>query len=38
MPLHFEEAPANMLTNTALDTVSKTPEYKVCSVRLEKAV
>ena len=36
MPLHFEEAAANLLTNAALDPISKTPEYKVCGVRLEK--
>ncbi len=36
MPLHFEEAAANLLTNPALDPISKTPEYKVCAVRLEK--
>jgi predicted molibdopterin-dependent oxidoreductase YjgC len=36
MPLHFEEAPANLLTNTAMDPISKTPEYKVCAVRVEK--
>ncbi len=38
MPLHFEEAAANLLTNPALDPVSKTPEYKVCGVRLEKVM
>lgn len=38
MPLHFEEAAANLLTNPALDPISKTPEYKVCAVRLEKVV
>ena len=36
MPLHFEEAAANLLTNPALDPISKTPEYKVCAVRVEK--
>lgn len=36
MPLHFEEAAANLLTNPALDPISKTPEYKVCAVKLEK--
>lgn len=38
MPLHFEEAAANLLTNAALDPISKTPEYKVCAVKLEKIV
>ncbi len=37
MPFHFREAPANMLTNPALDPVAKIPELKVCAVRLEKA-
>ena len=36
MPLHFEEAAANLLTNTAMDPISKTPEYKVCAVKLAK--
>ena len=36
MPLHYEEAPVNLLTNAALDPISKTPEYKVCAVKLEK--
>jgi formate dehydrogenase major subunit len=34
---HFAEAAANILTNAdSLDPVAKIPEYKVCSVRLEK--
>ncbi len=36
MTFHFAESPANMLTNPALDPVSKIPEYKVCAVRIEK--
>lgn len=36
-PLHFAEAMVNLLTNTALDPVSRTPEYKVSAVKLEKA-
>jgi len=36
MPLHFEEAAANLLTSPAMDPISKTPEYKVCAIRLEK--
>jgi len=36
MPFHFHEAPANVLTNPALDPVAKIPEYKVCAVRLRK--
>ncbi|MGA7827286.1 MAG: formate dehydrogenase subunit alpha [Geobacteraceae bacterium] len=35
MPFHFAEGAANMLTNPALDPVSKIPEYKVCAVRIE---
>jgi len=37
MPFHFSEAPANMLTNNALDPISKIPEYKVCAARVELA-
>ncbi len=37
IPFHFKEAAANLLTNPALDPVSKIPELKVCAVRLEKA-
>ena len=35
-PLHFAEAMVNLLTCTALDPVSKTPEYKIRVVRLER--
>ena len=35
IPFHFGQAAANKLTNSALDPVSKIPEYKVCAVRLE---
>jgi len=34
MPFHFEEGPANLLTNNALDPVAKIPEYKVCAARI----
>lgn len=37
MPFHYYEAAANKLTNATLDPVAKIPEYKVCSVRVEKA-
>jgi formate dehydrogenase major subunit len=37
MPFHFAEYPANALTNSAFDPIAKIPEYKVCSVRIEKA-
>jgi len=36
IPFHYKEAAANMLTNTALDPVSKIPELKVCAVKIEK--
>ena len=36
MTFHFAESPTNMLTNPALDPVSKIPEYKVCAVRIDK--
>ncbi|MBQ3060134.1 MAG: molybdopterin-dependent oxidoreductase [Desulfovibrio sp.] len=35
-PLHFAEAMVNLLTCPALDPVSKTPEYKISAIRLEK--
>ncbi|MBB6215178.1 formate dehydrogenase major subunit [Anaerosolibacter carboniphilus] len=38
MPFHFAEGAANMLTNTVLDPVSKTPELKVCAVSIQKIV
>jgi predicted molibdopterin-dependent oxidoreductase YjgC len=36
VPLHFMENAVNRLTNPALDPITKTPEYKVCAVNLEK--
>jgi assimilatory nitrate reductase catalytic subunit len=37
VPFHFAgKGRANLLTNPALDPVSKMPEFKVCAVRLEK--
>ena len=36
MTFHFAESPTNLLTNPALDPVSKIPELKVCAVRIEK--
>jgi len=35
MAFHFAESAANILTNPALDPVSKIPEFKVCAVRIE---
>lgn len=37
MPFHYPEGPANNVTNTDLDPISKTPELKVCAVKIEKA-
>ncbi|MDP9170914.1 MAG: nitrite reductase, partial [Acidobacteriota bacterium] len=37
VPFHFGRAGrANLLTNPALDPISKMPEFKVCAVRIEK--
>ncbi len=36
MTFHFAESPTNLLTNPALDPLSKTPEFKVCAVKVEK--
>jgi formate dehydrogenase alpha subunit len=36
MTFHFAESAANILTNTALDPIAKTPEFKVCAVRVER--
>ncbi len=35
MDFHFAQANSNVLLGTSLDPVSKTPDYKVCAVRLE---
>jgi len=37
MNFHFAESSANVLTNPVFDPVAKTPEYKVCAVRIEKS-
>ena len=36
MAFHFTDSVTNMLTNDALDSVAKTPEYKVCAISIEK--
>jgi len=36
MTFHFGESATNVITNSALDPISKTPEFKVCAVRVEK--
>jgi formate dehydrogenase alpha subunit len=33
MPFHWRDAPANLLTNPAVDPLAKIPEYKVASVK-----
>jgi formate dehydrogenase major subunit len=35
MPYHFRETPSNVLTNDALDPISRMPELKVCAVEVE---
>ena len=37
MTFHFFESPTNVVTNDALDPVSKIPETKVCAVNVQKA-
>ena len=37
MSFHFTETRTNIITNPALDPVSKIPEIKVCAVRVERA-
>ncbi len=37
IPFCFSEAPANMLTNPALDPIGKIPEFKFCAARVERA-
>ncbi|MBS1233289.1 MAG: formate dehydrogenase, alpha subunit [Nitrospirae bacterium] len=36
IPFHYREAAANVLTNAALDPISKIPELKVCAVKIER--
>jgi len=36
MPMHFAEERVNLLTNDAGDSVTGTPEFKVCAVRIER--
>ncbi|MBU0548013.1 MAG: formate dehydrogenase subunit alpha [Candidatus Omnitrophica bacterium] len=37
IPLHYAEAPVNVLTINALDRYTKTPAFKVCAVGFKKA-
>ena len=36
MPFHYQEEPANILTNDALDPIAKIPELKVCAAAIRK--
>ncbi len=36
MTFHYKESPVNELTNSAYDPVTKTAEFKVCAVRVDK--
>ncbi len=36
VPMHYREAAANLITNDVCDPYAKTPEFKVCAVRIEK--
>jgi formate dehydrogenase major subunit len=36
IPMHFLESSANRITSGALDPLTKTPEYKACSVQLQR--
>ena len=38
MPFHFPDGNANWLTNAELDPFCRIPEYKVCAIKVEKAV
>ena len=38
IPFCFAEAPANTLTNPALDPLGKIPEFKFCAAKVEKSV
>jgi assimilatory nitrate reductase catalytic subunit len=39
VPFHFNDmGRVNLLTNPALDPVSRMPEFKVCAVRIEKGI
>jgi len=37
MPLHFPEAPVNVLTPSVMDPLSRMPDFKGAAVRLEKS-
>ncbi|HMK44051.1 MAG TPA: formate dehydrogenase subunit alpha [Dissulfurispiraceae bacterium] len=37
LPMHYREAAANILTSDSCDPVTKTPEFKVCAVKISTA-
>lgn len=37
MTFHYMETPINQLTNSAFDPITKTPEYKISAIKVEKA-
>jgi len=37
IPYHFAEVPVNLLTLNNLDRLSRSPQYKLCAVKVEKA-
>ena len=37
MPFHYAEANVNEVTQSAFDPVSREPNYKQCSVRIERS-
>ena len=36
MSFHYAASPANVITSAALDPITKTGEYKVAAVKIEK--
>jgi formate dehydrogenase major subunit len=35
IPYHFAEVPVNQLTLNNLDRLSRSPQYKICSIKVE---
>jgi len=35
IPYHFAEVPVNQLTLNSLDRLSRSPQYKICAIRVE---
>ena len=38
LPIHYDESPANMLTNSVFDPIAKIPEFKARAVKAEKLI